>query len=481
MKILTVAAEASPFAKTGDLADVTAELCSALAERGHEVALILPKYLMVDRAGFRTEPIDQPLFFRINNEEQTGWIHKAQLPDSSVTVYFVVNDHYYNRNGIYHEGGKDYPDNLARFTFFCLSVLQLLKSGEFPAQILHCHDWQTALLPAYLKLCEQVPLQTVFTFHNLAYQGFFPRDQFHITGLPWSAFTPEGAEYYGDLNLLKAGLVYSDAITTVSERYAAEVMTVEFGRGMEEIIHTQRNRLTGILNGIDYRVWNPTTDLLIPHPYSPDDLSGKALCKSALQAETGLQIDPEIPLLASIGRYDDQQGIDLIYATMEILLMESQIELVVMSEGKSEIDPMWLELVNRFSGQVALFSGHEIAFSHRLLAGADFLLMPSRYEPCGLMQLCSLKYGTSPIVRQTGGLADTVRDYNEAQRDGYGFAFHLPEIKDFLQSLRRALQLYRDKTSWIALQRRGMACNFSWDQTAQRYERLFQQLLEVSG
>jgi len=483
LRILTVAAEAAPFAKTGGLADVTACLSRALSERGHETAIVLPKYLMVDRAGFRTEPIDLPLLFRVDNEECTGWIHRATLPGSHVVVYFVVNDHFFNRNGIYHENGKDYPDNLARFTFFCKAVVQLLKSGEFEADIVHCHDWQTALVPAYLKTTEREDprlsrVKTVFTFHNLAFQGFFPRDQYPITGLPWSLFTPEGMEFFGDVNLLKGGVIYADALTTVSERYAAEVMTPEFGRGMEAVLYSNRHRLVGILNGVDYEVWNPAIDSNIPARYDPYDLSGKAICKAALQEEFGLPSTPDIPLLASLTRFDDQKGIDLVHAAMEVMLLEGEVQLVMLCEGKPEYERLFSGLITRFPKQVSLFTGHDEDRAHRMIAGSDFFLMPSRYEPCGLIQLYSLKYGTPAIVRQAGGLADAIRDYNDAQRDGYGFVFHQPDPKDFVQAIHRALAVYRDKTAWVALQRRGMARDFSWQRTAERYEALYHHLVE---
>lgn len=483
MKILSVAAEAAPFARTGGLADVTMCLSKALANLGHETALVLPKYLMVDRAGFRTEPIDLPLLLKVDNEERTGWIHRSTLPGSDVLVYFVVNDHFFNRNGIYHENGKDYPDNLARFAFFCRSVIQLLQSGEFEADIVHCHDWQTALVPTYLKTVEQddpklTHIRSVFTFHNLAYQGVFPRDQYPITGLPWSLFTPEGMEYFGDVNLLKGGLIYADALTTVSERYAAEVMTPEFGRGMESVIHANRHRLVGILSGVDYEVWNPVLDSTIPAKYGPDDLSGKAECKAALQREFGLPVEPHVPLLASLSRFDDQKGIDLVFSAMEVMLLEGEVQLILLGDGKPEYERLFSHLISRFPNQVSLSAGHDEDRAHRMIAGSDLLLMPSRYEPCGAVQLYSLKYGTPSVVRQAGGLADAIRDYNDAQRDGYGFVFHQPEPKDFIQAIRRALLTFRDRTAWVALQRRGMACDFSWQQTAQRYDALFHHLLE---
>ncbi|MBE7489591.1 glycogen synthase GlgA [bacterium] len=483
MKILTVAAEVAPFAKTGGLADVTASLSKALDQRGHEVAIILPKYLMVDRGGYPTELIDLPLSFRIDNEDRTGWIHRAKFPGASITVYFVANDFYYNRNGIYHDGGRDYPDNLARFTFFCRAVIEFIRSGEFTPDIVHCHDWQTSLVPTYLKTTEKdvqslSNLKTVFTVHNLAFQGFFPREQFPATGLPWHTFTQEGLEFFGDLNLLKAGFVYSDAITTVSERYAIEMMTPEYGCGMESIVSACRHRLTGILNGVDYEVWNPQNDPMIVSHYSPEDLSGKSRCKAALQEQFGLPVREDVPIFASISRFDDQKGLDLIYHAMEMLLFEGDLQLVVLGEGKPEYERLFNDLNSRFPHQVSLYVGHNEECAHRMLSGADLFLMPSRYEPCGLVQLYSLKYGTPPIVRQAGGLADTVRDYNDAQRDGYGFVFNQAETKDFLQAIGRALAVYRDRTAWTALQRRGMACDFSWGRSADKYEHLFESLVE---
>lgn len=486
MRILIAAAEAAPFAKTGGLADVTSALAKAFSRRNHEVALILPKYLMMDRAGYRTEPIDIPLLFRMESEERTGWIHRGKLPNTDIPVYFVVNDRYYNRNGIYQEKGRDYPDNLARFSFFCRAVIEFLKSEEFGPQIIHCHDWQSSLIPALLKTVEShhsdlSRLRTVFTVHNFAYQGVFPKDQLEVTGLPWSAFTPEGLEYFGDLNLLKAGLVYSDWITTVSERYAAEVMTPEYGCGMEAIVEAQRHRLMGILNGVDYDIWDPAIDPNIAANYGLHDLSGKAACKAALQEESGFTVDPNIPLLTVVSRFDEQKGLDLVFEALELLLLDDELQFVILGEGQPEYERMFLDLKTRFPNQVAAHFRKDEELAHRIQAGADLFLMPSRYEPCGLAQLYGLKYGTPPVVRYSGGLADTVRDYNDAQMDGYGFVFHKPEARELIHAIRRALAVFRDKTAWTALQRRGMACDFSWSVSVEVYERLFLHLLEGSA
>jgi starch synthase len=484
VRILTVSAEAAPFAKTGGLADVATAFTKALAEKGHEVALILPKYLMTERGGFRSEPIDIPLMFRIGNDERTGWIHRSTLPGTNIPVYFVVNDHYFNRNGIYQEEGKDYPDNLARFTFFCRSVLELLRSDEFPAEIIHCHDWQTSLIPAYLKTVDHrdpalSTMKTVFTVHNLAYQGFFPRDQYYQTGLPWEIFNPGGIEFYGDLNLLKAGLVYSDWITTVSERYAAEMMTPANGRGLESVVYANRERLTGILNGADYTVWNPETDTIIKANYSPHDLAGKLLCKEDLQREMKLPVNSEVPLMATVCRFDEQKGIDLMCQVLDYLLLGEEMQFIALGTGKPEFERMMLDLMTRFPRQVGVHVGINENLAHKIQAGADLFLMPSKYEPCGLSQLYSMKYGTPPVVHLSGGLADTVRDYNDAQKDGYGFVFYNHDQKDFLQAINRAIAVYRDKTAWDALRRRGMACDFSWGRSASRYEEVYRDLLEA--
>jgi len=479
-------AEAAPFARVGDLGEVTSALCKALARRGHEVALVLPRYLAVDRGGFRTEPIDLPLLFRIDDEERTGWIHQASLPGSAVTVYFVVNDHYYNRQGLYQEDGRDYPDNLARFTFFCRAVLDILQSQEFAADIVHCHDWPTALIPAYLKInfegcASGRRLRTVFTLHNIAYQGFFPKGMLPTTGLPREVFTPEGIEFYGDLNLLKAGFVFSDHITTVSERYAAEIMSPEYGMGMESIVAAARARLTGILNGVDYEVWNPVTDPHLPTRYDPRDLSGKVDCKARLQEEFGLPPKAEAPLLATMGPLSIQHQSDIIPPALEVQLLAEDVQCAALVGADSESARPYFDLQRRFPAQIGVRRAAEEGLAHRLQAGADLFLMPSRYEPCRLTELTSMKYGTPPVVRQIGGMAETVRDYNEAQKDGYGFVFHNPDPKDLLGAVRRALAVFRDKTSWVALQRRGMAQDFSWDVTASRYEALYHFLLEESS
>jgi len=486
LRILTVAAEVAPFAKTGGLADVAAALPKALAERGHEVALILPKYLMVDRGGFETEPIDLPLLFRIDDEERTGWIHRGKIPDTDIPVYFVVNDDFYNRNGLYQEGGKDYPDNLARFTFFCRSVLELLRSDEFPADVVHCHDWQTALIPIYLKTLEREnpilsKIKTLFTVHNIAYQGVFPSDQLHITGLPGDVFTPEKIEFYGDINLLKGGLVYSDRVTTVSERYAKELLTSEFGHGLGPVVVSIQDRLVGILNGVDYETWDPETDKTLPANYSMENLSGKAVCKEALQKKFGLPTLPEVPILSTVCRFDRQKGVDLIGQVLDFLLLSEEIQFVALGSGDPEYERMFKELRDRFPQQVGVHVGQSEDLAHLIEAGSDIFLMPSRYEPCGLGQLYSLKYGTPPVVHHAGGLADTVRDYNDAQKDGYGFAFDRFEEKAFIRAIKRALFAYRDKTAWQAVQGRGMACDFSWDPSAQKYEKLYQDLVESRG
>jgi len=484
LKILIASTEMFPFAKVGGLAEATSSLARALSARGHEVAVVLPKYLTVDRRGFSTEPIDVPLLFRIDDEERTGWIHQARLPDTEVTAYFVVNDHYFNRNGLYQEEGKDFPDNLARFTFFCRGTMELLRSGEFVPDIIHCQNWQTALIPAYLKTDSEYEgfrenVKTVFSVHNIAYQGFFPKDQFAVTGLSWDLFSPEGIEYYGDLNLLKAGLVFSDHITTSSERYAAEIMTPDYGCGMESVVQAHRHRLTGILNGVDYDVWNPATDDLLPARYRPDDLSGKETCRNRLLDCLGLPKRPETPLVSTICASSNHKDLELIPGALEVLLLAEEIQLAVLESGSTDCARVFHDLRKRFPTGVGVCRSTDDVHLHLMQAGADLILVPGRPEPSGLTHLVALKYGTAPIVRQSGAIAEAVRDYNEAQRDGFGFVFHNPEARDLLQALRRALSLYRDKTAWIALQRRGMACDFSWNESARKYENLYRQLLEA--
>jgi starch synthase len=320
--------------------------------------------------------------------------------------------------------------------------------------------------------------KTVFTVHNIAYQGFFGRDQLPTTGLPWDLFTPEGIEFYGDLNLLKAGFRYADHITTVSERYAAEIMTPEYGCGMESIVLASRDRLSGILSGVDYEIWCPEKDEHLRAVYSLHDLSGKEICKAALQDEMGLPKEAEIPLLVTVSPHDIQKGVALISDELEVLLLGNEIQLALLGEKDPESDRLAQDLQSRFPHQVAVRKGCEERMAHWIAAGADLCLIPARCTPCGLTQLTSLKYGTPPVLRQAGAMSDAIRDYNEAQKDGYGFVFHNQDSKDLLHAVRRALSVYRDKTAWTALQRRGMACDFSWKTSAGKYENLYQHLLE---
>jgi len=483
LKILMVSAEAEPFASTGGLGEATSLLSQSLAQHGHEVALILPKYLAVDRNGFRTEPIDLPLLYRIEGTEQTGWIHRGALPHSGIPAYFVTNDHFFNRTGIYQEGGKDYPDNLARFTFFCRAVAEFLESDPAPPDIVHCHDWPTALVPTYLKTRPELrrlslSTKTIFTFHDLAYQGFFPKDQLPTTGLGWDLFNPEGIEFYGDLNLLKAGMLYADHVTTVSERYAAEAMTPEFGRGMESIVSAIRDRLTGILDGIDYETWNPETDPYLPSPYGPEDLTGKQNCRRETLTEFGLSDAEGTPLVGVVTSHPESSEIQFLASGLEVPLLGNEIRLIVVAKGEKESLRDLYDLQTRFPGSAAIRREIDDELSHRVVAASDLFLVSTCHGPSPPNELAALKYGAAPVVRGCGGAADAVRDYNEAQKDGFGFVYHNPEAHDLLQTVRRALDVFRDRTAWAALQRRAMGQDCSWNTTAERYERVYESLLE---
>jgi starch synthase len=438
---------------------------------------------MVDRAGHRTEPIDLPLLYRIDNQERTGWVHHTSLKEDGIDFYFVTNDHFYNRNGLYQEDGKDYPDNLARMTFFCRAALELLTSKNFEADIVQCFEWPTGLIPAYLKtdslyadLARQV--RVLFCIQNIAYQGFFPRNQLPITGISWDHFNPEELEFYGDLNLLKAGLVYSDHITTVSESYARDIQTPEHGCGMESVVQAHRRKLTGIHSGLDYKNWDPANNSPLPVRYTREDLKGKAACKDHLQKEFELALRPQIPVFATVTDFGSAMEMGVVPEALEMMLLADEIQLMVLESSVNENSRIFQDLRQRFPHQVGIRRMGEPGIAQLTLAGADFLIIPGRSEPSGMNQLTSLRYGTPPILRKTGPLAGSIKSFRDDPAEAVGFVYHNVDEKDLLQAVRRGLSVYRDKTAWAAMQRRAMACDFSWDTTAEHYERLYTSLLE---
>ena len=493
LKICMVSSEVVPFAKTGGLADVVGALATEFARLGHDVCVLLPAYRQVDALGYQVVdyarlavPTAQGLV-EARIQERTG-PHSHVTGSGRLRVLTVRHDAFFSRSGLYQEAGHDYPDNLERFAFFCRAVMELLvhfgEKDGWQADLLHVHDWQAALCAVYLRTLYQAKsalsnIRSVLTIHNLGYQGLFPAEHFSLTGLPAHLFTPAALEFYGKLNLLKGGLVFADLLTTVSPTYSEEIQTPEYGCGLEGVISGRKDVLHGIVNGIDAEIWNPAKDPHLPTQYSLSDMSGKARSKKGLQRELKLRTDKG-PLVGVIARLTGQKGIDLV---IDIIpeLMELDVQVVILGTGDVKYEQLVRELAERYPGRLAVRNVFDEGLAHRIEAGADMFLMPSRYEPCGLSQLYSLRYGTVPIVRKTGGLADTVVNYTPSAFKGSrvtGFSFTDTSADSLLTCLLLALSIYRKKADWHRIVRAGMEQDLSWARSAEIYLRLFQELLE---
>jgi starch synthase len=416
-------------------------------------------------------------------------VEEGRLPGSDVQVFTIGHDPFFARRGLYGEAGADYPDNLERFAFFCRAALELLlafaKVSRWTPDVLHAHDWQAALSVVYLKsLYAKRPefrkLGTLLTVHNLGYQGLFPKTAFAQTGLGADLFTPKTLEFYGQVNLLKGGLVFADLLTTVSPTYSREIQTPEFGAGLDGVLRERQDRLSGVVNGIDVEVWNPATDSHLPAHYSPSDLAGKRLCKEALQRELALPVR-DVPLLAVISRFTPQKGLDLVAAVLPEL-MRLDVQVALLGTGDPSLELQFQSFHMRYPDKIGVRIGFDDALAHAIEAGADLFLMPSRYEPCGLSQLYSLRYGTVPVVRKTGGLADTVVAYTpqtaaEGRATGFAFTDATPEA--LLTTILLALRVYADRAEWKTLMTAGMATDVSWTRSAETYAALYQRVREL--
>jgi len=479
MRVLFCVSEAVPLAKTGGLADVGGALPAALTALGTDVRVVLPKYRGIDSTGWRRAgAVDVSL----GATRQPVTVLDGQMPDTGVPAWLIDQPQLFDRAGLYGEGGQDYPDNLLRFTCLCRGMLAWLERQPWQPEIIHCHDWQTALVPAIIGAGQVGRAATLLTIHNLAYQGLFSAEQFEVTGLPPSMYTMAGLEFWGQVNLLKGGLVFADLLNTVSETYAQEIQTAEFGAGLDGVLRDRSRDLFGILNGVDYGVWDPAHDPLIPARYTADDLFGKRACKDRLQDEFGLAADPDIPLIGMVTRLADQKGLDLVAAILETLFAAGA-QLIVLGTGDPRYERMFSETARRHPRKSGVRIGFDNALAHRIEAGADLFLMPSRYEPSGLNQLYSLRYGTVPIVRRTGGLADSIRDATpQALRagtaNGFVFADYTPQA--LLRAAQRALAAFRDAATWRTLQRTGMTADFSWAAAAKKYVGLYERAMARS-
>jgi starch synthase len=479
MRILLASSEVAPFAKTGGLADVAGALPKALAKLGHDVRVVLPKYRMVDTTKHGLKPILSPLPVPIAGAIENAAVRQGAI--GSVPTYFIEHDGYYDRKGLYQFEGRDHPDNSERFAFFSRAILEMTKALDFIPAVYHCNDWQTGLVPTYLRTTYQHAPEfqgsgILFTVHNLGYQGLFKPAALAIANLGPELFNPFGVEFYGKVNFLKAGLVFSDLITTVSRKYSQEIQTEEFGHGLEGVLRARTRDVHGILNGIDYDEWHPSRDALIAARFSQDDVSGKAACKADLQRAFDLPERPDVPLLAVISRLTPQKGMDLVAEALDSML-DLDTQFVLLGTGDADLHTAFEEAKARHPSRVGLKLGFDVALSHKIEAGADMFLMPSRYEPCGLNQMYSLAYGTIPVVRATGGLDDTIQPFDPETGAGNGFKFAEATPEALLTTVRRAVALYRQPDQWPRLMRNGMACDFSWNRSAREYEALYQQIV----
>lgn len=473
MRILFVASEALPYAKTGGLADVIEALPRALVKLGHEVAVFLPKYRGVKNSSVVVPSMTIPQGTRLRFPALTsGGVHRG------VKYFFLDDAFYFNRDGIYGDRNHEYPDNAERFAEFSRAAIELAKQVWLP-DLFHCHDWQTGLVPVLLRtsygddpMVRDLP--AVFTIHNMGYHGVFPKEVLERAGIPQGVFHPRGIEFFGNVNFLKGGLIYSDYLTTVSRKYAQEIQTPEFGFGLEGVVRTRSKRLVGILNGVDYSAWSPDRDTLIPMKYSAKNLAGKRICKEALLDEFKLLKDnPNRPVLGIVSRFADQKGFDLIAQIVGELLHEDLL-MAVLGSGDRRYEEMFRALASDFPGRVGAVIAYDNRLAHLVEAGSDIFLMPSRYEPCGLNQIYSLRYGTVPVVRATGGLDDTIESFDLEHGTGTGFKFSEYSGAALLHAIRQALQHYSNDGVWNRIQLNGMAKDFSWNTSAVEYAKLYE-------
>ncbi len=483
MNILLATSEAVPFAKTGGLADVSGALPVELERLGHRPAVILPGYRQTRYCGQKIESLGIDFIVPIGSKMVTGRLSKSVMPGSNVPVYFIEQDQYFDRDQLYGADGKDYIDNCERFVFFSRAVLEAIRLLDLQVDVLHANDWQTGLVPAYLKtIYANVPryqkIASVFTIHNIAFQGQFWHWDMLLTGLDWKYFNWHEMEFHGKLNLLKTGLVFADALSTVSRRYAEEIQAIPLGCGLEGLLQYRRDVLTGIINGIDPAEWNPATDKHLPERFDADTVGrGKPKCKAALQKELGLTQLAGVPLIASVGRLTDQKGFDLIADVIQRWVQTNDAQWVVLGTGQPKYHKLFESLAQRYPDKIAVRLEFSNALAHRIEAGSDMFLMPSRYEPCGLNQMYSLKYGSVPIVRETGGLADTIVGFGNPENQGRpanGFSFLEYSALALSETIRRACDLYRlQPGEWSKLVDIGMRQDWSWRNSANQYVELY--------
>jgi len=473
VRILFVASEGLPFSKTGGLADVIEGLPKALVGGGHEVAVVLPRY----RGTQASKVVVPSITIAMGGQVRFPVVMEAPSATLALRHFFVEDPAYFDREGLYGGRDGDYSDNAERYSELCRVAIEIAKNF-WPADVIHCHDWQTGLIPLLLRTSYANDpalknLPVVFTIHNMGYHGQFGRDALDRAGIPASTFTPSGIEFYGSVNFLKAGLIYSDYLTTVSRKYAQEIKTPEFGWGLDGVVRSRGDRMVGILNGVDYALWNPEKDKLIAARYSLRDLAGKQACKQDLLRAFDLPDEHMArPVIGIVSRFADQKGFDLI-AERAHELMQEDLVLVVLGTGDRRYEDLFRSLAAAYPNRVGVKIAYDETVAHKIEAGADMFLMPSRYEPCGLNQVYSLKYGTVPIVRATGGLDDTIESFDVEDGTGTGFKFAEYSGRALVDCVRQAIQYFADQRIWKRIQLNGMAKDFSWRASAAEYAKLY--------
>jgi starch synthase len=486
LKILEVASEVAPFARTGGLGDVLGALPKALVKRGHEVKVVLPRYQNINALTHNLTKTNIEFSVNLAGKQHECKVESSRNTRLKIDTYFISNEGFFGRPQYYldPETGLDYIDNDERFIFFNRAVIELIRKLGWKPDLIHVHDWQSALIPAYLRTVLAGDeffhdVKSVLTIHNLGYQGLFPGERFSILGLPGKMFySVTGAfEYFGKVNFLKGGITCADYVTTVSERYASEIQSGdEFGCGLQGVLKERSSRLTGILNGVDYSVWSPTRDKNIQYHFTLSNLSGKKKNKIELLNNSGLPIREKSPLIGIVSRLTDQKGWDIIVDAFD-QLFAMNVQVIILGNGDAQYHDLLTTMEKKYSDKLKAYLTFNDSLAHQIEAGADMFLMPSRWEPCGLNQMYSLRYGTVPIVREVGGLADTVKDFNPDTLEGTGFVFKEYSVEAMLEAVTRAVNLFAHKRIWTGIMKAGMTQDYSWEISAQKYEQLFSRII----
>ncbi len=479
MNVIFAASEITPFARTGGLGDMVSALPKMLNKSGQNCVVFLPKYNEIDDQEFKIKSTGKRISVNMSGKIINSEIFETVFGDG-IPVYLLENSDYFQRNGIYESNNKEHHDNAERFAFFSKGCLCAIKELGISPDIIHCHDWPTGLIPVYLNTEYRDDRYfdktgTMFTIHNIVYQGVYDSHKMNTLGLPWDIFTPDGIEFHGKINLLKGGIAFADVITTVSKTYALEMQTSEFGNGLDGILRHRNNVLYGIINGVDYDIWNPENDRFIAKQFTVNDLSGKKECKEELLSIFNIKADWNTPLIGMVSRLDEQKGIDLLTDAIHDL-MNLDVNICLLGVGKEKYHRVLMEIAEKYKEKIGIKISFNNQMAHKIEAGSDIFIMPSKYEPCGLNQLYSLKYGTIPVVRNIGGLADTIKDYDQDKKCGNGFKFDKYSGVEFIKAIKRALEVYKDKESWRKLMQNAMNEDFSWERSAKEYLELYKKV-----